>query len=185
MYKEKMITQEVVGKKYSQSLSSRLKEEAGKSAAFNAMCHIFAMRERSRSVITIHNLIVSMSKEGFNFTKKEYTDVLTFLGSVGLGKLDYDSKGRLRALKNITATLQSIGLTALSKRETIQRQLVKDKQRTVRQVEVQEKPTILEEVSNVTLVIKSPEKTVEFALSQETTAKCLFIILGDLYAKKT
>lgn len=96
-----------------------LREQAKENQAFNAMCHIFALRERTRQQITLNNLALSMSKEGFIFTKDQYARCLIFFASLGIGKLDYDINGNLRALKNIKLTLQSIGLAAVSKKENL------------------------------------------------------------------
>lgn len=96
---------------------AKLREQAAKSSAFNAICHIFALRERSRKQVTMGSLKATMIREGFNFNNNELAGVLQFLAQNGFGKLDYDLKGKLRALKGIKVPLQTIGKTALSKQD--------------------------------------------------------------------
>lgn len=101
----------------SNSLATKLREEAGKSPTFNAMCHIFALRQRSRQKITLHSLQATMKKEGFSFTAAEYTATLEFMHGAGVGTLEYSPRGAVRALANIKFSLQSIGLAALAKQD--------------------------------------------------------------------
>jgi hypothetical protein len=101
-------------------LVQSLRKEAESNKAFGAICHLFAMRERARNVITLVALQNKMKAEGFDFEAAQYEGVLKFLASNGVGKLDYDPKGRLRALKDISVTLQSIGQAAIARRESLQ-----------------------------------------------------------------
>ncbi len=94
-----------------------LRMEASVDLAFNAVCTVFALRERARQQVTINSLMITMLKEGFKFSRPQYEKVLQFLASQGIGYLDYDMKGRMRALKGIKVTLQSIGMAALSKKD--------------------------------------------------------------------
>lgn len=103
----------------SKQVVASLREEAGKNPTFNAVCHILALRERSRSRITLASLMVNMKREGFTFSKESYTKVLEFLASLGLGKLDFNVRGQLRSIKGVKATLQSIGLVAISKHDIL------------------------------------------------------------------
>lgn len=100
-------------------LVQKLKAQAAKSPAFSAMCHIFALRERARQQVTLKSLSLTMQKEGFAFNPSEYEVALVFLASVGLGKLDYNAAGRLRGLKDIKVTLQSIGMAAIAKTDQL------------------------------------------------------------------
>lgn len=94
---------------------SKLKSEAKKNPVFNAVAYSFAMRERSRRQVTVNNLALIMKREGFNYSRKELQEVLKFLGSLQLGKLEKTPRGNVRVLKGIPVTLQSIGLSALGK----------------------------------------------------------------------
>lgn len=92
---------------------SKLKAEAAKNKAFNAVCHRFALRERARQQVTIASLAATMKKEGYNFEKDQYGQVLAFLAALGLGTLDRNARGRIRSLRGIKMTLQSIGMAAI------------------------------------------------------------------------
>lgn len=95
-----------------------LREEAAKNPVFNAVAHIFAIRRRARQQVTIQRLQVAMTQEGFTFTRNQYENVIKFLASQNLGTLERNHKGRIRALKNIKVTLQSIGLAAIARKNT-------------------------------------------------------------------
>lgn len=95
-------------------VSAKLKQEATQDIAFSAVCHVFALRKRTRQQVTMHNLKMVMDKEGFKFSKQEYEKTLLKLGDLGLGTIQRDNKGRVKALKGITYTLQSIGRAALA-----------------------------------------------------------------------
>lgn len=92
----------------------KLRDEAKKNKCLNAICHVFALRERARGQVTLGALKQTMAKEGFDFKNSEYEDVLIFFGKIGLGTVSKNSKGRVDALKNIKYTLQTIGRAAVS-----------------------------------------------------------------------
>lgn len=87
----------------------KLKEEVTKNPAANAVLHVFALRKRTAQSVTIARLTQSMKNEGFIYTRGDYESVLKTLADLGVGKLDIDSKGRIRSLRDIKLTLQSIG----------------------------------------------------------------------------
>lgn len=93
-----------------------LREEAIKNPVFNAMCHVFAARERARQQVTITSLNLTMIKEGFKYQREDYEKCLRFLASLGIGKVDLDSNKKFRSLKEIKITLQSIGQVVLTKK---------------------------------------------------------------------
>lgn len=97
-----------------------LRKEAETNQVFNAICHIFAVRERARQQVTLSTLTVTVAREGYKFSKEDLQKALKFLADKGLGKLEKDAKGRIVALKNIAVTLQSIGKVALDKKETLE-----------------------------------------------------------------
>lgn len=99
-----------------------LKNEALINPTFNAVCHVFAVRQRTRYKVTVSTLMAAMKSEGFNFSKEQYIGVLKFLNTLGLGQLTVDSKKRVRSLDHIKVTLQSIGKTALGQGEKVKRQ---------------------------------------------------------------
>lgn len=97
----------------------QLRSEAAKNPVFSAVAHLFVSRDRTRQQITLSNLRISMGREGFHYTKEEYTQVLKFMANLGLGRLDFDSENNIRALKDIKITLQSIGYAALGKEDKL------------------------------------------------------------------
>lgn len=99
--------------KYTQETIDALKREAATNKAFNAVCHVFALRKRTRAMVTIHGLTLAMTSEGFHYSKKEYQRILSFLSRLNIGKLEVDKQGNSKALTNITVTLQSIGKAAV------------------------------------------------------------------------
>lgn len=92
---------------------TQLKEEASKSASFSAMCHVLALRERSRKQITLKNIVAVMHKEGFRYEKEDYSKNLHFLATLGVGSVDNDIKGNFRSLKDIRFSLQKLGQAAV------------------------------------------------------------------------
>lgn len=89
-----------------------LKKEAQNNPAANAIFHVFALRQRARNSVSILGLKQSMKSAGFDFTRAEYIKVLRFLATLGIGRLDTDPRGKVRALKDVRITLQSIGESA-------------------------------------------------------------------------
>lgn len=95
-----------------------LKNEAKQSQAFNAVCHVFALRRRTRFTLSINSLTQKMKNEGFDFSRKEYENVFKALHNAGLGELVKNKNGRLVGMKNIKNTLQSIGKAACGEQTT-------------------------------------------------------------------
>ncbi len=108
------------------TIQTALRDRAKESPVFNAMVHAFALRRRTRRQVTINNLYWTMYNEGFKYTKDDYQKELDFLAGLGLGSLDKKQDGTILALKNISATLQSIGFTALNKKQNLKRAFFKE-----------------------------------------------------------
>lgn len=90
-----------------------LVKEAEANPASSAVFHVFALRKRARNSINLLSLTNKMKKEGFtNYDKTDYVSVIRLLATLGLGELDTDAKGRVRGIKKIRVTLQSIGAAA-------------------------------------------------------------------------
>src|SRR4051812_45264037 len=87
----------------------KLKKEASINPVMNAVLHVFAMRKRARSKVTLDVLAKSMRSEGFLFGKEQYQAVLESLANAGFGHLQKDAKGRIRALEKISVTFKSLG----------------------------------------------------------------------------
>lgn len=171
-----------------------LRAEAQGNKVFSAVCHIFALRERARRQVTIAALRNKMSIEGFEFTTAQLQSVLKFMASLGIGKLDQDSKGRIRALKEIKHTLQSIGNAAIAKGEKLDRYDAIDPliklpgataapQPHIQAVQVPK--TAPASGYKTTLTIDMNGKMVNFELPHISGPEELGLLLADLYVKKT
>lgn len=104
----------------------KLKQEAETNDTARAVFLLWAMRQRARNTITVHSLVIAMSKQGFYFPAEKYRLLLKFLASLELGRLKVNSKGRVMALQEVSIKLQSIGKAALNQQvssfERIKRQ---------------------------------------------------------------
>lgn len=98
-----------------------LRREAQVNPAFNAVCHMFALRERARQQVTIGSLTLRMTQEGYNFKKTDYQKILKFLSTLGIGTIDIGPGNEVRALKNIHITLQSIGQAAVADKNVLEK----------------------------------------------------------------
>jgi hypothetical protein len=92
----------------------KLKQAKQIDPALDALLHSFAARERSRSYLNLPILAKRMKTEGFNYSSEEYAKSLKTLADLGFGVLDIARGGKIRGLKEIKVTLQSLGQSALS-----------------------------------------------------------------------
>lgn len=90
-----------------------LRKEAATNSAFNAVCHVFALRQRARHQVTIQSLHYRMLKEGFSYPKTSYQQIIKMLGDLGFGAVKYDKRGEPIGIFGVNNTLQSIGKAAL------------------------------------------------------------------------
>lgn len=95
-----------------------LRNDAAKDKVLDEVLHVFATRERTRFILTVHGLMQRMKREGFEHGYEEYAKILKHLGALGLGQVIHDSKGRVIALKEIKITLQSLGKAVYAKGES-------------------------------------------------------------------
>lgn len=102
-------------------LVEQLRVLAASDKTFNAVAHVFAIRERARGEVTLSNLRLRMAREGFHFKGDELGQVLKKLSELGIGTLYIDSDKRIRSLKNIKVTLQSIGQAAVGKLDKLEK----------------------------------------------------------------
>lgn len=98
----------------------KLRTEAAHKPVFAAVAQMLSTRQRARGRVTLGALITTMTKTDHNFTREEYKSALSFLSRVGIGQLDYDIHGKMRSLKSIRFTLQSIGEAALGRTEKLE-----------------------------------------------------------------
>lgn len=88
-----------------------------KNKIFDAVCHMWAFRQRARRQVTVAGLMYSMKKQGFkNYTKEQYKEILLFLAVLGIGKL----KSNDTQLVDIEISLQSLGRAALNNNNKIE-----------------------------------------------------------------
>lgn len=167
------------------NLVDSLKDKASKSPAFSAMCTVFAIRERTRQQITMSSLIISMLREGFKYSRSEYEDALRFMSDLGLGTLVKDSKGKVRALKDIKTTLQSIGTAAISegklKNFHPKVNFMKIPQSFQEKIDV--KPPKIEKVPDDEIVIKTNGKEYSFKLPTSAGDLDLLEVVSRIYGK--
>ena len=90
----------------------QLKKEANSNPVAKDVFAMFASRKRARQNVQVDALERRMIKEGFSHPKEAYRSVLKFLVGVGFGKLDLGPGGKVRGIKELRTTLQSIGSAA-------------------------------------------------------------------------
>lgn len=174
----------------------KLRTRASTDAVFHAVAEVFAMRERTRQQVTLQSLMATMLKEGYKFNKEQYTSVLAFMATLGLGTLERDNKGRIRALKGISITLQSIGLAAVSKKDNLAKNnigtpFVKLPQEPKPKKEIPaEKVAVVDNnlkkpIRETTLTIKAGYKTFNFELFPESGITALIELVDKVYQEKT
>lgn len=95
----------------------RLREESKKSPVLTAVLVYFGSRKRARGTLSAQVLQRSMAREGFTYSHNDYAKVLELLASLGLGKINRDSRGRIKGLKEVTVTFQSIGKAVIDEAE--------------------------------------------------------------------
>lgn len=103
------------------NLIQRLMQEAATNPMSKAVFEGFALRIRTRAQVTVHSLTQKMQKEGFdNYASQDSVNVIKLLAQLRLGDLVLSPKGKVRAIKNIKVTLQSIGLAALGSKNALE-----------------------------------------------------------------
>lgn len=90
----------------------KLVQETETNPIANAVFHVFALRRRNRSTLTITSLYYKMKQEGFDYPKTDYIPIMELLASLGFGELTTSRSGAVTGLKNIKIALQSIGAVA-------------------------------------------------------------------------
>jgi len=149
-------------------------QEAAKEPTFNAVCHLFAMRERGRRVITVQAFHDTLNEEGFKVDKEAVDAVFQTLATLGLGTLDHHNNGRIRSLKNITIQLQSIGKAALGGDTVLSR--AKTKQRL--------KPLILPNIKMPQKVVEMPKLTARKQVKNPFRASAKMTVTVQLGERK-
>lgn len=181
------------------SIPERLSALASQNKAFNAIAHIWSLRERARSQVTVHTLMTTLKIEGFDYQKSEVVEVLKTLANMKIGRLELNSKGETIALKDVKYTLQSIGLASVSKKplsphtpKTVFTKLPIPKKKIDPFLKKEIEPTktvVVDEVLKTPikenqLQIKIGYKTYTFDLFQESKVKDLLEFIDLIYANR-
>lgn len=90
-----------------------MNQEATINPVFKDFALLCAHRQRARKNLTLQSLSRKMKAEGFKYQDKELEAIFKKLSHWGLGTIDLAPNGKIRALKDIKVTLQSIGSAAL------------------------------------------------------------------------
>lgn len=109
-------------KKQANEVVRALRQEASSNPVFKDVCTMFAKRQRTRSRLTPGGLKARMEHDGYKYYKKDYYQVLKFLGEQGLGQLKMGSRGRVIALDNVVVRLQGLGKAALAQGQELPKQ---------------------------------------------------------------
>ena len=92
-----------------QQVIDKLKTACKQDASVNAVFHLFALRERTRSTLTVSALSQKMREEGFNYSAEQYRQVLQLLIECKLGESMPSRTGLIKGLKNIKVNLPELG----------------------------------------------------------------------------
>lgn len=101
------------------SLVDSLKQAAKEDPALRDVLLLFATRIRARYQVTLAALSRSMENEKFQHSDAAYAKCLETLATLGIGTLDRDSKGRVRALRGLKYRLPQLGQVVVDKSELI------------------------------------------------------------------
>lgn len=169
---------------------SCLRQEAAKSQVLTSICHMFALRERSRNQVTVSSLMAAMTKEGFKHSRYEYVEALKALSRCDVGTLKHSKNNRVQALINIRYTLQSIGKAVVSKQSSVTKQVKANRYTKLSSEAPIKRLQSQDEVERVN--IKHPAKlTVDFGKGEVSSfdipngisAKELGTLLTQFYSK--
>lgn len=161
------------------SRKNTLEQKAKSDAAFNAVCHVFALRERTRKQVMLNSLKVKMKKEGFDFSHEQYLEVIKFLASLGYGKLKHNRANRIVGLTEVRTKLQRIGEMALGKVQVPQVSTDAAPKVPVLIRKKQEKMAVIPTTNApATIIMTIGGKTVKIESSDGISAKDLLTFLG-------
>lgn len=91
----------------------RLRQETQANKILDDTMHVLAMRKRPRHNLTLDGLHYRMRKEGFNYTKKDYTVVFNLLKELGLAKVATNFRGEPLHAEDFRLALPLIGAAAV------------------------------------------------------------------------
>lgn len=154
---------------------SALKKEAETNKAFNAVCHVFAIRKRTRFTLTVGSMAQAMRRERFQFGDQEYVSIIKFLAGLGLGNIETNRTGKVKGLSGLKVTLQSIGKAACSTEMTLTTARPKHKFEAL----IVPTPEAIKS-SDIGLTIYLNDKPVNFSLPSNLKNEEVLELLGKL-----
>lgn len=134
-----------------------LQDQRTKDPVLDAVCTVFAARQRARDRVTMQALRERMKKEGFLYADADYARILKLLGTLGLGRIHADHKGRVIALSDIKVTLQSVGMAAVGQATVMDRHWKRNKFQKIPVIEaapIRKEPTKVVEKVEETLTLQ-------------------------------
>lgn len=150
-----------------------LKIEADKNPATKAALQIFCLRKRPRSTLTLAGLEHKMKKAGYMYSKRDYEPLLRILEFVGVGTLDLYN-GRIKGLKNIKVTFQSIGKSVFGDQINVESRKQRNKFTDLKSGRTVPKPSSL--ALNLDLIVNG--KHVIIPLPQDLNNQELIDLIG-------
>lgn len=160
----------------------RLKQEAQNNQVASDVFHVLAVRRRARSELTLRSLYNKMTSEGFKHTSTEYSGVLELLGALELGTVQKNQRGRVKALVDVRATVESIGKAALGIRKDLAYFFPRDK---VRRHVYAPKPRqipkpVVNKVNKINLELIVNGKSLSIAVPNNFDKEDLVSLIGKL-----
>lgn len=166
-----------------------LQKEVQQDAAFNAVAHVLALRERARGQLTLRALSQRMKKEKFNYSDAQYAAILKKLAHLGFGRLDTDFKGRVRGLKEIKMTLQSIGAAACGQKVSLSHHRQRNRFLTVvpptdirnaPPTQAERRVSALAQIEKIALSVVINGKSLKLEIPREFTAEEVSAVISQL-----
>lgn len=101
-----------------EEVSTALSEKVKTDPVFNAVAHVWALRERNRHNMTTRGLYYKMRKEGFLYQEKDFEPIFKFISDLGLAKVHSDAKGKVDSIRDFRLPIQAIGQVACGQKPT-------------------------------------------------------------------
>lgn len=98
--------------KIEKEMIQKLKTETKNNPAATPVFHLLALRERTRSTLTLSALRQRMKEEGFDYTTEQYRELFKVMASVGLGTAVMNRVGTCVGIKDIRVSLAALGKAA-------------------------------------------------------------------------
>ena len=96
-------------------VGAKLRGAVRSNPTFEAMCHIFDVRERTRRTLNVRSIATSLRHEGHSVSRADVVRCLRLLEAIGIGKILLTEQGQVDALTHIKYTLSAVSKAALSK----------------------------------------------------------------------